>query len=72
MVLWGFVLRFVYGWSVGRGACGIKHRGGLMSGVCDLDAVTVEIYPEEILPLTLGSFEMILFAAANICHSYWH
>jgi hypothetical protein len=41
-----------------------------MSGVCDLNAVTVKIYPEEILPLTLGSFEMMLFAAANICYSY--
>lgn len=56
MVFWGFVLGRVYGWSVVRGVCnGMKHRGGLMSGVCGLDDDTVEIQPEEILPLALGS-----------------
>lgn len=41
-----------------------------MSGVCGLDDDTVEIQPEEILPLVLGSLflEMGWSAAADICH----
>lgn len=56
MVFWGFILELVYGWSVVRRICnGVKHRGGLMSGVSGLDDDTVEIQPEEILPLALDS-----------------
>lgn len=40
-----------------RGACnGIKHRGGLMSGVCGLDDDTVEIKPEETFSPVLDYF----------------
>jgi hypothetical protein len=43
-------------YGVVRGICnGMKHRGGLMSGVCGLDDDAVEIKPEEILPLALDS-----------------
>lgn len=51
---WNLFWGLFYGWSVVRGVCyGVKHRGGLMSGVCGLSDDTLEIEPEEILPLAL-------------------
>lgn len=55
---WGVVLRLVYGWSVVRGVChGIKHRGGLMSGVCGLDDDT-EINLRRYFPLHLTYYAL--------------
>lgn len=57
-VFGGVVLRLVYGWSVVRGVChGIKHRGGLMSGVCGLDDDT-EINLRRYFPLHLTYYSL--------------
>lgn len=41
----------------------MKHRGGLMSGVCGLDDDTIEIKPEEILPLT---FDLLFLKCGDV------